>query len=47
MPVTAYYDNFLSREGSCSVPEPSTVGLATLLVGTLIAVQRPRNRRPI
>jgi len=45
MPGTAYYDNFLIREGSCSVPEPSTVGLATLLIGTLVGVQRPNKRR--
>jgi hypothetical protein len=44
MPGTAYYDNFLIREGSCSVPEPSMVGLGTMLVATLFGVQRRRNR---
>ena len=39
---TAYYDNFLVREGDCIIPEPSTITLVVLTLAMVSGLQRRR-----
>ncbi len=42
---TAYYDNFLVREGPCMIPEPATAALAlTALIGIVVLRRRAERR---
>ena len=42
---TAYYDNFLVREGECIIPEPSTIVLVGLSLVMLSGLRRQRAQR--
>jgi len=45
LPGTAYYDNFLVREGTCAtVPEPASIGLAIVSLCALVSGRRCRTR---
>ena len=41
---TAYYDNFLIREGACPIPEPATLALVGLALGIAIIGRRGRGQ---
>jgi hypothetical protein len=42
---TAYYDNFLVREGACPIPEPASFALAGLALGMVVMRRRVRLAR--
>lgn len=45
LPGTAYFDNFLIREGACPIPEPSTLVMLGLALAPYFAKRRRGSRR--